>query len=99
MDGKRVVRILERIDRKLTIICDAYIDGEARAYPWQRLHPVRQRQVLAVRDCLARERTRSVKSAAKAVFRSVRFGYPSWEALAAHCYRIGIGLYVGRTPR
>ncbi len=89
------VRILRRIDQKAALVCGSYVDGEDRRYPWYRLHPARQRQVIAVRDYLAQHRSCSVKGAAKAVFRSVQSGYPSHEALAVHCYRIGIERYVG----
>ena len=90
-----VVRILRRIDQKAALVCGSYVDGEDRRYPWYRLHPARQRQVIAVRDYLAQHRSCSVKCAAKAVFRSVQSGYPSHEALAVHCYRIGIERYIG----
>ena len=92
------VRILRRIDQKAALVCGSYIDGEDRRYPWYRLNPARQRQVLAVRDYLAKNATRTIKFAAKMTFRRVQNGYPSWQALSSHCYRIGIGRYVGRMP-
>ena len=77
----------------------AYMHGEDRVYPWHRLNTARQRQVLAVRDYLAERPDRTPWFAAKSVYRSVANGYPTWQALAAYCYHIKIGHYVGGMPR
>ena len=73
--------------------------GEARVYPWHRLNTARQRQVLAVREYMAEHPDRTPWFAARSAYRRVANGYPTWQALAAYCYHIKIGHYVGGMPR
>jgi hypothetical protein len=93
------VRLLGSLNRKASLVTDAYMHGEDRVYPWHRLNTARQRQVLAVREYMAEHPDRTPWFAARSAYRRVANGYPTWQALAAYCYHIKIEHYVGGMPR